>query len=210
MKCTREKALETRDRIIVAAVEVFFVKGISKTSLADIADAANVTRGAIYWHFKNKADLFDAMCQRIRSPIQAWCDTASEKFHSPLDQLRFICDFLFRETVEKQFYNKVLAVLSKQYAFADVDDPILIRQQEWHRQASVNTESILSNAIAVGEVPVTLDVRLAAVLLHSIINGLLNRWLFSPGHFDLVKDGEKIVNAYIETLIVTRALQKVD
>jgi len=53
-RCTKEKALETRERILDAAEDVFDDNGVSNTSLADIATAAGVTRGAIYWHFTNK------------------------------------------------------------------------------------------------------------------------------------------------------------
>ena len=54
---TKEEAQETRQRILDAAERVFQMQGVSRTSLAHIADAAGVTRGAIYWHFRNKADL---------------------------------------------------------------------------------------------------------------------------------------------------------
>ena len=67
----RKKTLETRDRILDAAEDVFNECGYSNTTLNEIAEAAGVTRGAIYWHFKNKEDLFQAMCLRIREPMDA-------------------------------------------------------------------------------------------------------------------------------------------
>lgn len=66
---TKEEALETRNRILDAAEHVFFEKGVSRSSLADIAQAAGVTRGAIYWHFENKGDLFTAMFDRVILPL---------------------------------------------------------------------------------------------------------------------------------------------
>ena len=54
---TKAQALETRHQILDAALAHFSEHGVAATSLADIATAAGVTRGAIYWHFKNKADL---------------------------------------------------------------------------------------------------------------------------------------------------------
>lgn len=56
---TKEQAQETRLQILEAAVVEFSARGVSATSLTDIANAAGVTRGAIYWHFKNKVDLFN-------------------------------------------------------------------------------------------------------------------------------------------------------
>lgn len=67
-RCTKEDALATRHRLLDAAEYVFVEKGVSRTSLHDIAHAAGVSRGAVYWHFKNKADLFNAIMERITLP----------------------------------------------------------------------------------------------------------------------------------------------
>ena len=65
----------TRERILSAAMCVFAQKGWQKTSLDEVAAAAGMTKGAIYWHFRNKNDLFfallDARLQRDTSPVQA-------------------------------------------------------------------------------------------------------------------------------------------
>lgn len=65
----------TRERILSAAMTVFAQKGWQKTSLDEVAAAAGMTKGAIYWHFRNKNDLFfallDARLQRDTSPVQA-------------------------------------------------------------------------------------------------------------------------------------------
>lgn len=207
-RCTKEKALETRERILDAAEDVFHAKGVSNTSLADVADAADVTRGAIYWHFTNKADLFDAMCQRIRLPMQTLCDAMTDENNGdPLGELRATCRFLFRETVENPHHNKVLDILIHKCEFVDPADPIFIRQQEWMQQCTINNRLLLSNAIAKGQLPATLDVRLASVMLHALISGLLTTWLFAPDSFDLMQDGGKIIDAYIETLRTARPLQ---
>ena len=58
MSRTKAEAEETRNSILSAAERVFFEKGVSTASLDDVAKAAGVTRGAIYWHFSNKTDLF--------------------------------------------------------------------------------------------------------------------------------------------------------
>lgn len=64
-----------RERILCAAMTVFAQKGWQKTSLDEVAAAAGMTKGAIYWHFRNKNDLFfallDARLQRETSPVKA-------------------------------------------------------------------------------------------------------------------------------------------
>src|SRR5574337_1789480 len=68
---TKEDALATRSALLDAAERVFLQQGVSRTSLADIAHAAGVTRGALYWHFKDKASLFNAMLDRVALPLTA-------------------------------------------------------------------------------------------------------------------------------------------
>ena len=62
---TREEAEQTRCLLLDTAEQLFSVKGVSKTTLADIATAAGLTRGAVYWHFENKLDLYRAMLDRV-------------------------------------------------------------------------------------------------------------------------------------------------
>lgn len=66
---TKEDAELTRQRVIDAAREVFLVRGVSRTSMEHIAKHAGVTRGAVYWHFSNKTDLFQAMREQVFLPL---------------------------------------------------------------------------------------------------------------------------------------------
>ena len=65
MRKTKAEAQQTREALLAAALEVFYRRGVSQASLHEIACSAGVTRGALYWHFKNKEDLFDALFQQI-------------------------------------------------------------------------------------------------------------------------------------------------
>lgn len=58
MRRTKEDAEKTKQAVITAAIRVFNRNGYAATRLVDIAQEAGTTRGAIYWHFANKFDLF--------------------------------------------------------------------------------------------------------------------------------------------------------
>ena len=87
---TKEEAQETRTRILEAAERVFYEKGVAHASLEDIAAAAEVTRGAIYWHFKDKAEVFDAMMQSVMLPAEDMigCRQRDLDHPDPLEVLR--------------------------------------------------------------------------------------------------------------------------
>ncbi|MGN1393081.1 MAG: TetR family transcriptional regulator [Succinivibrionaceae bacterium] len=62
---TREEAQKTKESIMDIALDIFCEKGYEKTNLSDIAKRANVTRGAIYWHFENKDELFIEIWKKL-------------------------------------------------------------------------------------------------------------------------------------------------
>ena len=86
---TKEDAIATRNGLIDAAELVFREKGVSRASLSDIAQAAGATRGAIYWHFKDKVDLFGAMMDRVTLPLeQGFASFEDSACTDPVQRLR--------------------------------------------------------------------------------------------------------------------------
>ncbi len=65
MRRTQEDAEKTKQMILDAGIKVFAEQGYYHTSMEDIARSANVTRGAVYWHFKSKEDFILAMADSI-------------------------------------------------------------------------------------------------------------------------------------------------
>lgn len=70
MRRTKTEALKTKEYLMLAALDTFYKKGIARTSLNEIAQAAGVTRGALYWHFKNKEDLFESSFMQLSMSLQ--------------------------------------------------------------------------------------------------------------------------------------------
>ena len=70
MRRTKEDAEKTRCAILAAAEQLFLERGVAHTSLEQIARHAGVTRGAVYWHFQNKAHLFHEMLNQVRLPLE--------------------------------------------------------------------------------------------------------------------------------------------
>ena len=205
---TKEKALETRESILDAAEDVFFDKGVSNTSLNDVAVAAGVTRGAIYWHFKNKADLFDAMCRRVRDPMIAMIEAmADSKTEDPLGQLWVGGNYVMQQVVNNPHYRKVLTILFHKCEYLDADDPILIHQKDWLGHGMETIRRVIENAKSKGQMADDLDVDLASLMLRVTFDGLLNNWLFLPDNFDLVSDGGRIRAAIIDSLLHHPALR---
>ena len=71
MRKTKVEAQKTRNYLLKAALDTFYTRGVSRSSLNEIAQTAGVTRGALYWHFKNKEDLFEGLFQQVFAEISS-------------------------------------------------------------------------------------------------------------------------------------------
>ena len=67
---TKHEAQATREHLLDTAEQVILARGLSRTSLQDIAQAAGLSRGAIYWHFADKVALFNAIMDRVDLPLE--------------------------------------------------------------------------------------------------------------------------------------------
>lgn len=208
-RVTKEEALETKNRLLDAAEDVFHRNGFAQTTLADVAEAAGLTRGAVYWHFKNKSDLFNAMCERVRLPMEEMA-TACENtgLNDPLSHLRRKCIFFLQESVRNPHCRKVFDILFHKCEFVDANDPVFIRQQEAFRGGGERLERLLTEAIAKEQLPADLDPRMASIWFQSSIEGILNNWLFAPDRFDLAKEAERLIDVSIDALRLAPSLRK--
>jgi AcrR family transcriptional regulator len=90
---TKDESAQTRERILDAAEIEMQARGVSQASLERIAKRADVTRGAIYWHFTDKRALIEAMIGRTHMPLRDLRQCLSE--HIPgNDPLRLLQEML--------------------------------------------------------------------------------------------------------------------
>src|SRR3954470_2703946 len=75
MRRTKEDAAKTREAIVTAAIACFERHGIAQSTIEQIADEAGVSKGAIYWHFTNKREIFRALRQQVSLPLLDRADT---------------------------------------------------------------------------------------------------------------------------------------
>lgn len=205
---TKEDALETRNRLLDAAEKVFYDKGFAATSLMDVAKAADLSRGAVYWHFKNKSDLLDAMADRVRLPFESLSDMASlEDDANPLETLRLFSVQILRESVRNPRRRRVLSILFHRCELSEET-----RHQESRRQTACieyvnHFDAWLQRAVKANQLPADLDTRQAAVAKWALITGLLSNWLFLPGSYDLESLAEPMIDSYFCMLQHSPALR---
>jgi len=198
---TRKAALETRSRILDAAERVFSRRGVSRTSLDDIARAAGVTRGAIYWHFKDKADLFGAMLGRVALPMEEMLQRTSEAAgDDPLAHVRGRSVAVLRKVAGDARARRVFDVVAHKCEYVDEMAAVGRRINSMRANCLAQLESGFRNAIRRGLLPASVEPRAAAVGLHALVDGLITNWLVDPKYFADARAAERIVDRYLEGL----------
>jgi TetR/AcrR family acrAB operon transcriptional repressor len=198
---TKEEALATRERILDTAELVFERQGVSRTSLHDIAQAAGVTRGAIYWHFRDKADLFNAMMQRVTLPME---QTAMRTDHAvlddPIDCLRRSFVDALSKTVNDPQVRRVFEIATHKVEYVGELQAVRDRHLRTRNECLAHVQRGLLQAMRRGQLSARLPARAAALGLHALIDGLIQNWMLDPAAFDLVQTGRQVLNAYLAGL----------
>ena len=114
MRKTKEQAEQTRQKILNAARKMFFQNGVAKTSLEHIAKEAGVTRGAIYWHFKDKTALFFALQQSACVPIDEGMQKIfkNPQYQNPLDAIEAALQFFFSTIQTRQSAKEMFSIMA--------------------------------------------------------------------------------------------------
>jgi len=198
---TKEEAQATRTQLLDTAEIVFREKGVSRTTLADIANSAGVTRGAIYWHFENKADLFLAMCDRATLPLEIMFDSiAAPDLADPLAKLREGCIEVLRQAEQDQRCRRVFEILNFKCEFVDDLAPTMLRRKECRLSAKAIIEQNLTLAIDRGQIPAATDVHRAAIGLFSYIDGLIINWSMEADSYSLAEQAGELIDIFLDGL----------
>jgi TetR/AcrR family acrAB operon transcriptional repressor len=198
---TKVEAQETRNRLLDTAEHVFNERGVSRTSLAEIAEAAGVTRGAIYWHFDNKLDLFDAMMERVTLPMEQMTETFADKtLADPLLAIREHAGAILKSVGSNLQIQRVFDIMCHKCEYVDEMAPLKGRHMEGRGECVAQIESGFRNAIKKGQLPKSVNSRHAAIGLHALIDGLIMNWLLDPKYFSFERDATTMVETYLRGL----------
>ncbi|WGL17137.1 TetR family transcriptional regulator [Microbulbifer bruguierae] len=204
----KEDALETRERILDAAIEVFDRRGVSRPSLTEIAELAGVTRGAVYGHFQNKADLFSALTDRIQLPDESLCQAPSEGCADPLGELRKRWTFMYRQVMVSEEWRRIFCIILLRCEWVAENGEIQQRCSEGHAEGTRRLRSLVETAVEVGQLPTDLNIAVVVPILHAGVLGLLQDWLMQPEAYNLAEVGEQQIDAMFEMMRNSRFLRK--
>ncbi|MDR8994323.1 TetR family transcriptional regulator [Burkholderia multivorans] len=205
---TREESLAIKHRILDAAELVLLDKGVAQTAMADLAEAAGMSRGAVYGHYRNKMEVCLAMCDR------AFART-SEGFEAgdglpAFATLRHAASHYLRQCGEPGSMQRVLVILLyTKCEQSDENAALLRRRMLLELQTLRITKALLRRAIEAGELAADLDVHLAAVYLVSLLEGVFASMIWTNRLRDnLWNDAEAMLDAGFDAVRTSAALRR--
>ncbi len=206
---TKAEAEQTRHSLLDAAETLFLRQGVSRTSLHEIAQEAGTTRGAIYWHFKDKADLFNAMMDRVTLPLEHTLQEAGRPQGPDDDALRqLLLAFMdaLHATVHDPQTRRVFHIAIHKVEYVDELQAVADRRLEIMRGVLKVTEQAMAHSARSQALVLPMPAATAALGLHMLIDGLITYWLMEPESFDLELTGRATLTNYLCGLGFSRSL----
>lgn len=207
MTKTKGRSEQTRHTLLQAALLVFYKEGVSKATIKDIVEEANVTRGAFYWHFKNKEDLLKQLSELHISRVEQIIAKAlsQEKVWEALGtSMKDLFHAVLHDTDQRQF-NCIMFQEFGQQNTTSILRPI---HENYHSMWKGHIYKALDQGKKSGELPENLDIDWAFVQLSATFIGLMELLLGSIAEANPRKYVETVIESSMQCIASAPVLSK--
>jgi len=190
MKRTKEQAEETRRQLLEAAKKVFATKGFGATRLSDIAKEAGMTRGAIYWHFKDKKEMLLTLAKEEVDPFFEIIYQIMNESLNPVEKIKkFLLVILEQLNKDKSFLcnlNLNFIELNLRNELPEIKS-YMHQKGEDARKVLIN---LIKEGIKMGELK-NVNTRVVTDMINALISGYLL----------MAEDGEITIDLHPESIV---------
>ncbi|MDR2220509.1 MAG: TetR family transcriptional regulator [Methylobacillus sp.] len=198
---TKAEAQQTRALLLDAAERLFSERGVAQTTLNDIATAAGVTRGAVYWHFQNKADFIHALWDQAVLPLEASFEELLQTLpDDPLGRVRAKAVTVLKQVVHDEHCRNMMSIILHKCEYVEQAggwrDAYLTKRGECLAEFAED----FRQAVALGQLPAHLDPHFAAIGLFAVVDGLCFHWLLNPALFSMEEKAPLYIDSHLAGL----------
>lgn len=202
---TKQDAEETREHILDAAEQCFRDSGIYRTTLQMIAMKAGCTRGAIYWHFREKNDLFKQVIER--TPLLLF--TEVEELVMRAESVMALRHCLLREIEcvkrNKHLRNVIeMTVFRCEYPEEVNDHDILVGDKM--DKLFVMIDSVLSEAQKKGRIHADISTTILSSMIFYVFMGALRSIVMMPNDTLLYRYSQSALDFAFDMAIGNKAV----
>ncbi|MEC6748178.1 TetR/AcrR family transcriptional regulator [Marinilactibacillus sp. XAAS-LB27] len=189
MKRTKKVTDQTIQQLIDIAARLFSENGYHDVSLEEIVQTAQLTRGAVYHHFKNKKGLFYAVFEQTHERVAEEINKVDEEIQNPWEQLIQGC-LLFVQTVSKETFYRILLI----------DGPAVLGWQTFRELDQKHSMRLLQEQIEYLQKNGTIK-KTSSAALTSALSGAINDlslWVAEQkDKEEATKEAENIINGIL-------------
>jgi len=201
---TKEEAEKTRATLIEAAEKIFYTEGVARTSLQKIAESVGLTRGAFYWHFRNKAELMDAMLNKVMMPQETMLEQLIESDpEKPLKNLLKAVQDSMHAMITDQACRRVMTIVMQRCEYIEDMNFFVERCRKNKERMQDRLIVLLESARRKGHLTNVWTPALAAFSMHTFFVGLLMNELERGEKPVSDKDVTTCLQAFFRSLAVS-------
>ena len=176
MRRTKEDAEQTRRSILASAMSIFYEKGYSKTTFDEIAKRINLTKGAVYWYFRNKPDIVAALINdyagKYMSLLKQFFEQNPQVSFERIIRMQL---FINKRIREDELFYKFLFFITCQMEWSEAIiskiQPSIEETKQVTRNLFIESLSTLQQE---GKIKEEIDVTLIAEVLMTMYGGILD------------------------------------
>ena len=201
MRRTKEEAKATRQDVLRSALQVFSEKGYAATTLKEIADRAGVTRGAVYWHFDNKADLYNTLLAEFSAISSQVVAKAVEAGGTLPEILKRIFVRLLQEVERDRELRAVLEL--ELFTMLRISELEASRQKQLEagEQLLAGIAQAMEEGIQAGSLRKDFEPITMARSFLAFQKGAIQLWLLNPKSFSLQLEAEAMAEIYLKGIL---------
>jgi AcrR family transcriptional regulator len=201
LRRTKEDTQKTRQSILEAAERVFFDQGMSRSTLEQVARTAGVTRGAIYWHFENKADLINAVHAEVYMPMEeVFMRILDEDSDDALWRLEQYCAASFARLHADERSRRVYSILLLKCEYSEEMSTLTRRLRDSKERVTQSLDAFFQRLQASGKIATCAESRILALGLYAFMLGLYSDYLRYPDMYCMPGDAEKLIRHFFASL----------
>jgi len=191
----REKAMHRRE-ILEAAGRVFGKKGFAATTMDEIAQEAEFSKGAMYLHFDSKEHLFLSLIEERLNEVEARLKRVVERDNAPEAKIRdLVRTYLIFFEEDKDFFQ--IAASEQPRLEPEAKSRLKKKMRERHIRGLDLVEEAMRDAVDAGLLK-EIDPRLLATGLVGIIHSFTARWILTGGKDGLAEMEPVILELFLE------------
>jgi AcrR family transcriptional regulator len=183
-----------KSRLIAAAVQVFHDKGYEQCSVQDVADAAGIVKGTLYYHVRSKEDLLYAIMEEVLQSLVPQLEELSKRPGLAIDKLR---QFVHVYVIHIVSNREIMHIF-----FRDYDSLSDARRQQLAGARDVYDSfmrAVLRQGQREGNIRPGLDVEVTDLALFGMLNWI-GRWYRPSGRLTAAEIADHVADLAVASV----------